>query len=83
LATPSVFPEGEGVINRADNVDFLRIGQRAKAGALVDGCGATRRDAKANHIFKRGVFRQFQVIAPTMLSPAPTVLWLFIGGGTT
>jgi hypothetical protein len=24
-----------------------------------------------------------KVMAPTMLSPAPTVLWLFIGGGTT
>jgi hypothetical protein len=61
----------------------LRIGLRAEAGALVDGRGATGGDAKAYHIFEAGVFRQTQVMAPTMLSPAPTVLWLFIGGGTT
>jgi hypothetical protein len=82
LATP--LPRGRGgVINRADNVDFLRIGQRAKAGALIDGGGATGRDAKANHIFKLAFSARRKVIAPTMLSPAPTVLWLFIGGGTT
>lgn len=59
LATPSVFPEGEKALSTAQIVvDFLRIIQRAKAGALIDGCRTTRRNAKANHIFKRGVFRQ-------------------------
>jgi hypothetical protein len=63
--------------------DFLRIGKRTQTRALVDGGGATRRHAVACHLQQRRALRQFSVIAPTMLSPAPTVLWLFIGGGTT
>ena len=65
---------GSASLEVIDN--FLGIRKRTQTRSPVY-CGCTPcRDAIASHLQKRSPCASFSTIAPTILSPAPTVLWL-------